>query len=139
MENNMIKNEIQIEAQREKLDELLDMIRIDLNLMCCPMDKQISLEICIEEIFVNIASYAYGEQTGMAFITEEVTNNSISLCIKDKGIPYDPLAKEDPDTTLSAEEREIGGLGVFMVKTMMDSVTYEYKDGFNCLTMTMTW
>lgn len=139
MENNMIKNEIQIEAQREKLDELLDMIRIDLNLMCCPMDKQISLEICIEEIFVNIASYAYGEQTGMAFITEEVTNNSISLCIKDKGIPYDPLAKEDPDTTLSAEEREIGGLGIFMVKTMMDSVTYEYKDGFNCLTMTMTW
>lgn len=139
MENNMIKNEIQIEAQREKLDELLDMIRIDLNLMCCPMDKQISLEICIEEIFVNIASYAYGEQMGMAFITEEVTNNSISLCIKDKGIPYDPLAKEDPDTTLSAEEREIGGLGIFMVKTMMDSVTYEYKDGFNCLTMTMTW
>ena len=139
MENNMIKNEIQIEAQREKLDELLDMIRIDLNLMCCPMDKQISLEICIEEIFVNIASYAYGEQTGMAFITEGVTNNSISLCIKDKGIPYDPLAKEDPDTTLSAEEREIGGLGIFMVKTMMDSVTYEYKDGFNCLTMTMTW
>ena len=103
------------------------------------MDKQISLEICIEEIFVNIASYAYGEQTGMAFITEEVTNNSISLCFRDKGIPYDPLAKEDPDTTLSAEEREIGGLGVFMVKTMMDSVTYEYKDGFNCLTMTMTW
>ena len=139
MENNMIKNEIQIEAQREKLDELLDMIRIDLNLMCCPMDKQISLEICIEEIFVNIASYAYGEQTGMAFITEEVTNNSISLCFRDKGIPYDPLAKEDPDTTLSAEEREIGGLGIFMVKTMMDSVMYEYKDGFNCLTMTMTW
>ena len=135
----MIKNEIQIEAQREKLDELLDMIRIDLNLMCCPMDKQISLEICIEEIFVNIASYAYGEQTGMAFITEEVTNNSISLCFRDKGIPYDPLAKEDPDTTLSAEEREIGGLGIFMVKTMMDSVMYEYKDGFNCLTMTMTW
>lgn len=139
MENDMIKHEIQIEAQREKLDELLDMIRIDLNLMCCPMDKQISLEICIEEIFVNIASYAYGEQTGMAFITEEVTNNSISLCFRDKGIPYDPLAKEDPDTTLSAEEREIGGLGIFMVKTMMDSVMYEYKDGFNCLTMTMTW
>ncbi|MBE5852905.1 MAG: ATP-binding protein [Lachnospiraceae bacterium] len=135
----MIKHEIQIEAQREKLDELLDMIRIDLNLMCCPMDKQISLEICMEEIFVNIASYAYGEQTGMAFITEEVTNNSISLCFRDKGIPYDPLAKEDPDTTLSAEEREIGGLGIFMVKTMMDSVMYEYKDGFNCLTMTMTW
>ena len=103
------------------------------------MDKQISLEICMEEIFVNIASYAYGEQTGMAFITEEVTNNSISLCFRDKGIPYDPLAKEDPDTTLSAEEREIGGLGIFMVKTMMDSVMYEYKDGFNCLTMTMTW
>jgi len=139
MENDMIKHEIQIEAQREKLDELLDMIRIDLNLMCCPMDKQISLEICMEEIFVNIASYAYGEQTGMAFITEEVTNNSISLCFRDKGIPYDPLAKEDPDTTLSAEEREIGGLGIFMVKTMMDSVMYEYKDGFNCLTMTMTW
>ena len=57
------------------------------------------------------------------------------MVFKDKGMPYNPLAKEDPDTTLSAAERQIGGLGVFMVKTMMDSVDYRYEDGSNVFTM----
>jgi len=139
MEKGMIRNEIQISAQQEKLDELLEIFRKDMNTMGCPVEKQISLEICAEEIFVNIASYAYGGADGDAFITEEVTKHSISLCFRDTGIPYNPLEREDPDTTLSAEEREIGGLGVFMVKTMMDEVFYEYRDGYNCLTMKMSW
>lgn len=139
MEKNIIRRELQIEADCEKLDELLMGLRIDMEQKGCPADKRTSLEICVEEIFVNIASYAYGEATGKVCITEEVTDSSITLCFQDQGIPYDPLAKNDPDITLPAQERQIGGLGVYMVKIMMDDVSYEYKDGYNCLTMKMIW
>ena len=105
----------------------------------CPPEKRTVTAICAEEIFVNIASYAYGEAAGIARIDEEIQGSSISLCFQDQGQQYNPLAKEDPDTTLSAQEREIGGLGVFMVKNMMDSVAYEYRDGWNRLTMTLSW
>lgn len=139
MEKNKITREIKVEAQREKLDELLELLKADMEKKGCPADKQVSLEICAEEIFVNIASYAYGDATGEALITEEVTENGILLCFMDWGTPYNPLEKEDPDITLSAEERQIGGLGIYMVKNMMDSVSYEYKDGRNCLTIGMNW
>ena len=139
MEKNKIRRELEMEASCEKLDELLTSLRTDMEQKGCPVDKQTSLEICAEEIFVNIASYAYGQTTGKVRITEEVTDSSMTLCFQDQGIPYDPLSKEDPDITLSAQERQIGGLGIYMVKTMMDNVSYEYKDGYNCLTMKMTW
>lgn len=139
MENQKIRREIQMEAKRERLDELTDLLREDMERMGCPPDKQTSLEICAEEIFVNIACYAYGDVPGDAWITEEVTDHEISLCFRDRGTPYDPLQKEDPDITQSAQERQIGGLGIYMVKTIMDSVSYEYTDGQNCLTMKMTW
>lgn len=139
MKENMIRREIRIEAKRERLDELLDIVRTDMEEKGCPVEKQISVEICAEEIFVNIASYAYEDTNGEAWITEEVTDTGILLCFKDQGIPYNPLAKEDPDITLAAEDRKIGGLGIYMVKNMMDSVSYEYADGKNCLTIGMTW
>lgn len=139
MEKNKIRRELEMEASCEKLDVLLTSLRTDMEQKGCPADKQTSLEICAEEIFVNIASYAYGQTTGKVHITEEVTDSSIMLCFQDQGIPYDPLSKEDPDITLSAQERQIGGLGIYMVKNMMDDVSYEYKDGYNCLTMKMTW
>ena len=139
MGDNVIKREIVLEAQTEKLDLLLDTLREDMENAGCPMEKQMSVEVCAEEIFVNIAHYAYGENSGRAYITSEIEKNRISLCFRDQGIPYNPLEKEDPDTTLSAEERQIGGLGIFMVKNIMDRMSYEYKDSFNCLTMTMTW
>lgn len=139
MEKNKIRRELQMEASCEKLDELLMHLRTDMEQKGCPADKQTTLEICAEEIFVNIASYAYGEETGNVRITEEVTDSSILLCFQDQGIPYDPLSKEEPDINLTAQERPIGGLGIYMVKNMMDEVSYEYKDGYNCLTMKMTW
>ncbi|MBQ7955259.1 MAG: ATP-binding protein [Lachnospiraceae bacterium] len=139
MGESVIRREIQIEARTEKLDELLDILRADMEEMGCPMDKQTTVEICAEEIFVNIASYAYGESVGDAYIEEEIGKNSVTVCFRDKGMPYNPLEKEDPDTSLSADERQIGGLGIFMVKSMMDSVSYEYKEGANCLTMMMAW
>lgn len=140
MGDDIIKQKIVIDAKTENLDKLLSTLREYMEKAGCPMDKQTAFEICAEEIFVNIAHYAYGgEGCGKAYIMTQTDSNSISVCFRDKGMPYNPLEREDPDTELSAEERPIGGLGIFMVKTMMDEVSYEYKEGFNCLTMTMTW
>lgn len=139
MGDDVIKQEMILDAKTENLDALLSALQTCLTQAGCPPDKQTELEICAEEIFVNIASYAFEEGGGKAYITVQTEPHAVSLCFRDKGVPYDPLEAKEPDTSLSAEERPIGGLGIFMVKTMMDCVSYEYKDGFNCLTMTMTW
>lgn len=139
MEEAIIKRTIELEAQPQKLDELLDIIGADLEKAGCPPEKETVAAICAEEIFVNIASYAYGEKTGTARIEETIRERCVTLCFLDEGRPYNPLEKEDPDTTLSVQEREVGGLGIFMVKNMMDTVEYEYKDGRNSLTMTLSW
>jgi len=94
--------------------------------------------VAVEEIFTNIASYAYPDGDGkvqlcMEFSQEEPS--TMTLRFLDSGIPFDPLAKADPDVTLSAEERQIGGLGIYMVKKTMDEVSYDYKDGKNIFTM----
>ena len=91
----------------------------------------------MEEIYVNIAHYAYESEMGMATIRVEVGGEPLQVKITfiDNGTPYDPLKKADPDTTLSAEARQIGGLGIFMVKKSMDDVKYQYIDGQNILTI----
>ena len=101
------------------------------------MKEQIQLDVAVEEIFVNIASYAYAPNTGYALIqiNELSDPKRVQITFVDEGVPYDPLAKEDPDVTLSAEERQIGGLGIYMVKKSMDNMTYEYKDNKNILTI----
>lgn len=91
--------------------------------------------ICVEEIFVNIAHYAYPKRSGVATISVLIENDSIVISFKDSGIPFNPLSKDDPDITLSSEERPIGGLGIFMVKKMVDDMYYEYKDSMNILTI----
>lgn len=139
MEEAIIRKTMELEARTEKLYELLENIETDLERAGCPPEKRTMVAICAEEIFVNIASYAYGEETGVALIEEEIGKGHITLCFRDRGQPYNPLEREDPDTSLSAQEREIGGLGVFMVKNMMDTVAYEYTDGWNRLTMTLFW
>ena len=99
------------------------------------MKAQMQIDIAIDELFGNIARYAYNPEVGPATVRVEVLNDplAVEITLIDGGIPYDPLKKEDPDITLSAEQREIGGLGIFMVKKSMDSITYEYKDGKNIL------
>ena len=101
------------------------------------MAAQISIDIAVEELFVNIASYAYEHGKGVAVVQVSVHEEPLSVEITfiDNGKQYDPLAKADPDTTLSAKERKKGGLGIFMVKKSMDNVSYEYKDGKNILTV----
>lgn len=130
-------DEITFEAKTENLDEVLAFVDRHLEELDCPMKTQMQLDIAVEEIFVNIASYAYAPGIGEATIRVETVKDpaSISITFIDSGMHYDPLAKEDPDVTLSAQERKIGGLGIFMVKKSMDDITYEYLDGKNILTI----
>lgn len=129
--------ELVIQAKTDNLDALLDFVNQELEQLECPMKVQVQIDIAVEEIFVNIAHYAYGSNLGDAIVRVEVNNEPLVVVITfiDNGIPYDPLAKEDPDVTLSAEEREIGGLGIYMVKKSMDNVSYMYKDGQNILSI----
>ena len=127
--------ELTIAATVENIDVVIDFVNEQLEALDCPMKVQMQIDIAIDELFGNIAHYAYNPEIGKATVRVEVIEDPLAVTITfiDNGIPYDPLAKEDPDTTLSAEEREIGGLGIYMVKKSMDDITYEYKDGQNIL------
>lgn len=129
--------ELIVEADRKNLREVQSFIDEQLEEVGCPMTTQIAIDVAVEELFVNIASYAYGQGEGVAVVQVKVLQDPLSVEITfiDNGVQYDPLAKEDPDVTLSAKERKKGGLGIFMVKNTMDNVTYEYKDGKNILTI----
>ena len=128
------KNELEIEAAEENLSEVLAFVEEHLA-EDCPPKALMQINVAVEEIFVNIAKYAYAPDKGNATVRVEVSEEPVSVTITfiDKGVPYDPLAKEDPDVTLSAEERKIGGLGIFMTKQLMDDGVYEYRDGKNIL------
>ncbi len=130
--------ELVVEAKTEKLDEVIDFIDGFLEEMDCPMKTMMQIDVAVEEIFVNIAHYAYGACDGDARISITDDDGVAEITFKDNGTPYDPLSRPDPDTTLSAEERQIGGLGIYIVKKTMDSVSYEYRDGCNIFTMRKT-
>ena len=127
--------ELNITATVENIEVVTDFVNEQLEALDCPMKAQMQIDIAIDELFGNIAHYAYNPEVGDATVRVEVTEDPLAVIITfiDKGVPYDPLAKADPNITLSAEEREIGGLGIFMVKKTMDDITYEYKDGQNIL------
>lgn len=131
-------NEIEIKALTENLQELISFVDGHLEDMGVSMKAQMQIDIAVEELFVNIAHYAYAPDVGEAVISvaKDKEKNQISITFADSGKPYNPLEKPDPDVTLSAEERSIGGLGIFMVKKSMDDMHYEYKDGQNILTIT---
>ena len=129
--------ELTVRAGVEKLDEVNDFVSRTLEAYSCPMKVLMQISLAVEEIFVNIANYAYAAEGGNATIRagiEKDTNMAV-ITFVDRGRPYDPTAKADPDITLSAEERAIGGLGIFMVKKTMDEVSYSYTNGCNVLTM----
>jgi anti-sigma regulatory factor (Ser/Thr protein kinase) len=127
--------ELTIDATLDNIPVVTDFVSEQLELLDCSMKVQIQISIAIDELFSNIARYAYNPKTGSATVQVEVTDEPLAVVVTfiDEGKPYDPLAKEDPDITLSAEEREVGGLGIYMVKKSMDDVTYEYKEGRNIL------
>ena len=122
-------------ATDENLDSVLAFIEEELEKADCPMKIVMQITVCVEEMYVNVAHYAYGEDGGDVTVSFDYTDGKASITLTDSGIPFDPLAKEDPDITLTAEERKIGGLGIFMVKKSMDEVAYQRKDGKNIFTM----
>ena len=131
------RSELEIEAVTENLPEVQAFVEEHLEAADCPMKAQMQIGVAVEEIFVNIANYAYAPEKGTATVRVEFSEEPVTVTITfvDHGVPYDPLAKQDPDVKLSAEEREIGGLGIFMTKKMMDDVSYCYRDGHNILTL----
>jgi len=129
--------ELVIDAKRENLPAVLALVDEQLEAVECPMLTQTSIDVAVEEVFINIASYAYDTEIGTATVQVTVLQDPLSVEITfiDNGTQYDPLAKEDPDITLPKQKRKKGGLGIFMVKKTMDDVVYEYKDGKNILTI----
>ena len=124
-------------AKVEALSDVLGFVDQTLEGYECPMKVQTAICVAIEEVFVNVAHYAYGGGEGdmTLSIGFEEESRTITFQMADKGVPFDPLKKPDPDITLSAEDREIGGLGIFITKKTMDTVTYAYENGENILTM----
>lgn len=127
--------ELTIDATIENIAAVTDFVDGQLEQLGCPVKTQTQLDIAIDELFSNIANYAYYPEIGTATIRVEVTDDSPAVVITfiDNGVPYNPLAKADPDITLSVEQREIGGLGIYMVKKTMDDISYEYRAGQNIL------
>ena len=125
------------DAVVENLDEVLGFVDGLLQEHGCSSQEMIQIDVAVEEIYVNIAHYAYGNEVGKATITASFDSSSrdFTLVFEDSGMRFDPLAKEDPDISIPAEQRKIGGLGIFMVKKSMDEVRYEYRDGKNILTI----
>ena len=120
----------QLAPVQQLVDGILDSLH-------CPDATRVQIQIAVEELFVNIASYAYPSGEGEVVVQCWAEQNpaAVTIRFRDRGTPFDPLNKPDADITLSAEERKIGGLGIFMVKEFMDGVDYAYRDGENVLTI----
>ena len=128
---------ITVQAVIDNLSQVLDFIDTELENAGCGMKSQMQIDIAVEELFVNVSHYAYAPGTGDITVGIRFSSDPdlAEIILKDSGVPYDPLAKEDPDIALSAEEREVGGLGIYMVKKSMDFMKYEYTDGHNIVTI----
>ena len=129
--------EMDIAATLENLDTVMAFVDQQLEEAGCSMKTQMQIDIAVEEVYVNIAHYAYNPEIGGVTIRVQIEEEPLEIILTfiDKGKPYDPLAKEDPDVTLAVEDRQIGGLGIFMVKKSMDNISYEYNEGRNILTL----
>ena len=128
--------ELTLPAQTERLPEVLAFVEEQLEEAGCPMKAQMQISVATEEVYVNIASYAYAPGSGMATIRLELTQEpAVVLTFIDSGVAFNPLEKEDPNVNLPAEERQIGGLGIFMTKKTMDEVRYERAGDRNVLTL----
>ena len=129
--------ELSLEAADENLDRVIAFVDERLEALDCLPHEQMQIDVAVEELFINIAHYAYAPQTGPVTVRVETEKDpkAVSITFIDGGTPYDPLAKADPDITASVEERPIGGLGIYMVKQSMDSVDYRCQNGRNMLTI----
>ena len=129
--------ELALPAARENIPAVIDFVNRELESVGCPMKTEAQIDIAIDELCSNIASYGYDGENGRVLVRLETESRprAVSISFIDEGRPFNPPEREDPDVSLSARERKIGGLGIFMVKKSMDDVRYEYRDGKNILTI----
>ena len=135
LKGNIEEKTLNIEATKDNLYKVMEFVDEFLEEKNCLPKAQTQIDLSVEEIFVNIANYAYKDSKGDCEIIQSYNNGEFTITFKDSGVPFDPLAKADPDNTLSADDRQIGGLGVFLVKKNMDEVTYKYEENKNILTL----
>lgn len=127
--------ELTVEAKVGNIERVTEFVNDELAVIACPARIRVQIDVAIDELFSNIAQYAYGPQGGPATVRVEVLEEppAVVVTFVDHGVPFDPLARRDPDMTLPLDQRGVGGLGIFMVKRTMDDVQYEYRDGSNIL------
>ncbi len=128
-----MKKSITVPAAVERLAEVSAFVDAELEQYDCPAKTQYQIDLSVEEIFVNIASYAYPPGSGEAEISFEIRDGAAEITFSDHGRPFDPLAKEDADTSPEALFGREGGLGILMTKKMMDGIRYYYREGRNVL------
>ena len=128
---------LSILAVPNNLPQVLDFVDKNLISVGCGASVQLQLDVAVEEIFVNIASYAYSTEADSAVVCVEASPDpaSVTITFMDSGVPYNPLENPDPDISLPLRDRKRGGLGIFMAKQYMDDIAYQYKDGQNILTL----
>ncbi len=130
--------ELKVEADHENMQKVQDFVKGELEQSPGLSHKDLlQIHMVIDEIFGNIVAYAYEDGRGdvVILVDYDKTQGTVMLVFTDEGKPYNPLLNEDPDIKLSADERTVGGLGIFMVKNTMDEIDYENRDGKNILTM----
>jgi len=132
--------EIVLDAQVANIEKVTDFVNEVLESNGCPMKAQLQIDVAIDEIMSNVAFYGYPDDNGQVRVTVDFPGESpkVVIAFEDNGVEFNPLAKDDPDVTLSAEDRLVGGLGIFIVKKTMDDVRYERKDNKNILTIEKT-
>ena len=129
--------EMTLAAILENITPVTAFIDEQLEALDCSMKAQMQIDIAIDELFGNIAHYAYPDGTGEAMVRLDFDEaaHMASISFVDNGVPFNPLEQTDPDVTLSAEKRDVGGLGIFMVKKTMDKLEYSHENGYNELTI----
>ena len=130
--------EITVRAAPEQIDAVMDFVNRQLDVLSCPEETRVDLDVAVDELLSNIIRYAYGSETGTVTVRVEtqLEPKALILTFLDQGAPFDPLAEERPDTTsLPARERPMGGLGLYLVRSLVDEITYARRDGQNVLTV----
>ena len=132
--------ELTMPADRKNIPAVIEFVNRELDALGCSLKAEAQIDIAIDEIYSNIVKYGYEEEGGEVTVSFDTSEEplAMTLSFRDEGKPFNPLERRDPDVTLSAKDRKIGGLGIFMVKKSMDDIHYEYRDGKNILTIRKT-
>ena len=129
--------EITLKAEIGNIPQVIAFVEEQLETVACPLRAQMQIDVAVDELFSNIARYAYAPKSGdatVAFAYDEMAKE-VSITFTDSGVPFNPLERSAPDTHVPLERRSIGGLGIHLVRKTMDGMDYEYQDGKNILTI----